>query len=124
MTLREGFNRLGISVALTFVVLAVVCIGAAGSNYVNYRSELVRELERRSQDRAVMAVDAEVRRQAVRNSPEWTNLTTVRFKSVRQSLQLSGLCVIASVLSLLFWCGIGKLSDYVDTARPKTTVEN
>lgn len=107
MTIRQGFNRLGVSVAIAFLGLAVVCLLSAGSNYLQYRSEIEHELQIRSAAEAsTLAKQATVRAQLVASNA-WQRFARARYRSVDQALDLAGLCVLAAIISVFFWSAVG-----------------
>ena len=107
MTIRQGFNRLGVSVAIAFLGLSVVCLLAAGSNYLQYSSEIEQELTKQAKARATPTSDINTIRAKVVATNGWQRFTQARYRSVDQALDLSGLCVLAAIISVLFWYAIG-----------------
>ena len=122
MTIRQGFNRLGISVAIAFLGLAVVCLCFAGSNYLQYRSEIARELQQRMQSPAALSGAAsprnvaEVRAKLI-SSSGWLRFANGRYRSVDQALDLAGLCVLAAIVSFFFWNAIGWFFVWLEPNR-------
>ncbi|MEM9358480.1 MAG: hypothetical protein AAGB04_20020 [Pseudomonadota bacterium] len=107
MTIRQGFNRLGVSVAIAFMGLAVVCLLSAGANYVQYRSEIAYELQLRVVAQSKSPANVAAIQSQITNSPDWARFTTGRYRSVEQALDLAGLCVVAAIVSFIFWSAIG-----------------
>lgn len=107
MTIRQGFNRLGVSVAIAFLGLSLVCLCFAASNYLQYSSEIELELQRRTQSNTASSADLELVRAAVMNTNDWLRFASGRYRSVDQALDLAALCVLASLLSFIFWNAIG-----------------
>ncbi len=109
MTIRQGFNRLGVSVAIAFLGLAVVCLLSAGTNYAQYRSEIAQELQIRTDAQSRNSDEVAAIRSQITNSADWARFTTGRYRSVEQALDLAGLCVLAAIISFFFWGAIGWL---------------
>ena len=116
MNVQQGFNRIAVSVAATFVALAVVCLAIGGVNYLQYRNEVATEYARRYADNP----------QRLRNERfmlphekrgNWETFKTNRYRSVERSLYLSLFCVIAAITSALFWWSVGWFSVFWSTRR-------
>jgi hypothetical protein len=108
MEIQQGFNRIGISVAIAFLGLAVVCLLVAGSNYIEYRQEIAAEYKKYfgdagEDDNALALLDGPEHR-----SKGWERLKDLRFRSVDQSLNLAVMCVVSGLLALIFWFAVGR----------------
>jgi len=109
MGIQQGFNRIGISVSLAFIGLSVICLLFAGSNYLEFRNEIAVEYERRygqsQQDQlSFSAFDAP--EEKIR---DWNRFKELRFRSVRQALKLSIMCVVSAIIALIFWFLVGQI---------------
>ncbi len=120
MTIRQGFNRLGVSVALVFLGLAFVCLCFGGSSYLQYRSEIAQELTRRAQASAGAGRSQDEVRAQIAASDAWIRFARGRYRSVEQALDLAGMCLLASLISFLFWCGMGWLFGRLEGDREQS----
>ena len=109
MTIRQGFHRLGVSVAIAFIGLSLVSLFFAAANYWQYSIEIGRELPKWTKSRAGTSQDLAAAKAAVVKSADWQRFKTARYRSVGQALDLAGLCLLASLISLIFWNAIGLL---------------
>lgn len=116
MNVQQGFNRIATSVAGAFLVLAAVCLFVAGLNYIEYRSEIATEYasrfggdpDRIRQERFMLPHE---------KRKNWETFKTDRFRSVDRSLYLSVICLIAALVSAIFWWSIGWLSVFWHARR-------
>ncbi len=109
MEIQQGFNRIGLSVAIAFLGLAAVCLIVAASNYVEYRREIAVEYKKFFGQAADPASAL-----ALLDGPEhklksWERFKDLRFRSVGQSLNLAVMCIIASFIALVFWFAVGRI---------------
>ena len=117
MTIRQGFNRLGVSVAIAFLGLAVVSLCFAGSNYLQYSSEVEQQLQKQMKGRATSPAAQEKIRAEVIATPGWQRFAQARYRSVDQALDLAGLCVLAAIISVIFWNAVGWIFARFETAE-------
>lgn len=110
MNVRQGFNRIGVSVAIAFVALAAISLSIAGINYLEYRDEVAVEYGKRfgeasgpDRDRAIIAEPGQSRR-------NWDTFRANRYRSVQQALDLAVMCIVAGAIALIFWAVVGWLS--------------
>jgi len=108
MEIQQGFNRIGISVAIAFVGLSIISLIFAATNYIEYRSEIAIEykkffgieLEEQSAFFLLHGPEEKMR--------HWNKFKEFRYRSVGESLQLSKMCLASSVIALLFWFLVGR----------------
>jgi len=107
MEIQRGFTQLGVSVAVAFIGLSVVCLIFACTNYIEYRNEIAVEYKRFFGT----APEGELSMASL-NGPEekmknWNRLKEFRYRSVDQSLYLAVMCVASSLIALFFWFAVG-----------------
>ena len=101
------------TVAMVFAICAVVCLFVAGSNYVDYRSGIAAEHERRFGQKtnpATQTGSATPVRLPTDERRNWERFKANRFRSVEQSLDLAAMCLVSGMVALVFWWSIGWLS--------------
>lgn len=107
MTIGQGFNRLGVSVAIAFLGLSVVSLCFAASGYWRYSTKIEYEIQRRIERPGASASQQAAARAQLVSSEAWSRFTNARFRSVDRALDLAGLCVLASMIAFLFWNAVG-----------------
>ena len=114
MNVQQGFNRIGLTVATVFAVFAGVCLIIAGSNYVDYRSEIATERQRifgQSTDATPISDGAPIQLPSNKQR-SWERLKANRFRSVEQSLDLAAMCLVSGIVAIIFWWSVGWLSVF------------
>ena len=109
MGIQEGFNRIGISVALAFLGLSLICLMLAASNYLEYRSEIAVEYEKRYGKPLQDELSDPVLDGGEKRMRDWNRFKELRFRSVGQALNLAIMCVVSAFIALIFWFLVGQI---------------
>ena len=117
MEIQQGFNRIGVSVAIAFIGLSLVCLAIGGKNYLEYQHELAV-----AYPKFFGSTQRETSALALLNGPQdrianWRRFQDLRFRPVDQALKLGVMCLLASIVSLLFWIAVGRIYVFVGARR-------
>ena len=109
MDIQQGFNRIGVAVSITFLILSVICVIIAGMNYLEYSNEVAIEQKRLSgastKEKSETFFMLDGPEEKMKSLDAFRKL---RYRSVEQSLDLAMMCIWAALSALVFWFLVGR----------------